>query len=121
MKNINDDEILDFAKLTINRPLIVRFIELMPFSGIRFFRNHFLSNKYVKKKCEQLGELIPTNGIKGSGPALYFTYKNATGRIGFISHISEPFCQACNKLRLSARGEIIPCLFYNKNIASIGG
>lgn len=107
MKGINDDEIVDFAKMTIEAGWHVRFIELMPFAkGIEL-----IPADIQKKQIELLGKMEPYFGIVGAGPARYYRLPGANGTIGFISAISEPFCERCNRLRLSATGILYPCLF----------
>jgi cyclic pyranopterin phosphate synthase len=69
----------------------------------------------MKERIEALGELEPTFG-SGGGPAKYFRLPGAKGTIGFISPVSEHFCRACNRLRLTADGKLRPCLFSDKEI-----
>ncbi|HZK10698.1 MAG TPA: GTP 3',8-cyclase MoaA [Clostridia bacterium] len=107
LKGINEGEIEDFARLTLDRPLDVRFIELMPL-GERadFSKKHFLSCDRVLDKLELVKE---TEQIKGSAATLY-RYKNGLGKIGLISPLSCNFCGECNRLRLSCEGKLRPCL-----------
>ena len=107
MKGINDDEIIDFAKMTLESGWHVRFIELMPFK-----RNvELIPSNLLRSQIETLGNLEPYFGITVTGPARYFRLPGTTGTIGFISAVSEPFCEGCNRLRLSATGMLFPCLF----------
>jgi len=106
MKGINDSEILDFAKLTKEKPLSVRFIEHMP-----LLKPHsYFSLINIRDKLMKLGELIPVSDIKGNGPAVYVKYKDALGSIGIIAPMSKGFCNNCNRLRLTADGRLFPCL-----------
>jgi cyclic pyranopterin phosphate synthase len=107
MRGINDDEVIDFAKMTITSGWHVRFIELMPLNR----QAGFVPSHILRRQIEQLGPLEPFTGITGNGAARYFTLPKATGTIGFISPVSEPFCEGCNRLRLSAAGMVYPCLF----------
>jgi cyclic pyranopterin phosphate synthase len=114
MRGINDDEIADFARMTVEAAWHVRFIELMPLNRVaEFVPTHLLRNK-----IEALGTLTPYYGLKGNGAARYYTLPGARGTIGFISPVSEPFCRQCNRLRLSATGTLYPCLFskYGVNL-----
>lgn len=111
MKDINDDEILDFARWTKYEPIIVRFIELMPIGNKGFCtRDRFISADKIKDRCRYLGDLYPAEETLGTGPARYYKFKNGVGRIGFISPVSEPFCKNCNRLRLTSDGLLKVCL-----------
>ncbi|MFH1504181.1 MAG: radical SAM protein [Candidatus Omnitrophota bacterium] len=113
MKGTNDDEILDFARLTLKHPLIVRFIE--------FFHTNKRSNRLAgslvasiaakEKIISELGKLEPDLKIKGYGPAKYYSLKDAQGAIGFISGSSNNFCRSCNRIRVDCAGRVSPCLF----------
>jgi cyclic pyranopterin phosphate synthase len=70
----------------------------------------------LHKQIESLGPLVPFFGLTGNGAARYFTLPKAKGTIGFISPVSEPFCEGCNRLRLSAAGMVYPCLFSTDGI-----
>jgi len=112
LKGLNDDEILDFASLTLEAGWHVRFIEHMSIhENAVSIPNHILL-----KTIETLGHLEPFFDLPGSGPARYFRLPGARGTIGFISAVSEPFCQQCNRLRLSASGILYPCLFSEKGV-----
>lgn len=108
MKGINDDEVLDFARLSRDEGWHIRFIELMPFGNTLPY--HFISISKVKEKLEALGELKPCPPTTGSGPAKYFRFPHSKGTIGFISPVSEHFCFSCNRLRLTADGKLRLCL-----------
>lgn len=115
---VNDDEVAEFARLTIDRPWTVRFIEYMPLgdSSLVDGADHFtVDNQIVRARIEaELGELtaVPREDEIGVGPAKVFRLPaGAKGRIGFISAMSKPFCETCNRLRLTAMGELRSCLF----------
>ena len=117
MKGLNDDEIIEFGKLTIDRPLHVRFIEFMALGGLAQQQNgFFLPAKDVKKKLETIDTLHAVNPIKGNGPARYFSYPKAMGTLGLISPLSNGFCEACNRLRVTADGKLRPCLLSDLEI-----
>jgi cyclic pyranopterin phosphate synthase len=113
IKGFNDDEVLDFARLTLENPYQIRFIELMPL-GHAGSENHgrFLSNALVRERIETLGPLEPVNGRgKGNdGPARIYRLAGGAGQIGFISPVSRHFCSSCNRLRLTADGHLRACL-----------
>ncbi len=115
MRGTNDDEVLDFARLTIEGEWHVRFIEYMPFSNDEKADHLLVPVSEIKQRIETLGELEPSLS-SGGGPARYFRFPGARGTIGFISPVSEHFCRACNRLRLTADGKLRPCLFSDEEI-----
>jgi cyclic pyranopterin phosphate synthase len=117
-KGINEDEIVDFAELTLKYDVSVRFIEYFPTTkGSLPLEQKRISGTQAKNLIEKrFGRLSPANDIVGAGPAVYYRMRDGKGQIGFISPISENFCQSCNRLRLSAEGKLYPCLFSPSNI-----
>jgi len=113
VKNFNDDEILDLARLSLEYPLHVRFIELMPVGACRSWAGAgFVSKEQVKAIIEEnLGKLSGVGGLTGSGPARYYRLAKAPGTIGFIAAISDHFCNKCNRLRLTSTGGLRGCLY----------
>lgn len=127
MRGVNDDEVLDFAKLTIKDGWHVRFIELMPFATENPHEGHatrsradlhpqFMPAKVIVERLHSLGKLEPSDTMKGNGPARYFRFPKATGTVGFITPVSEHFCVHCNRLRLTAEGKLRPCLLSDDEI-----
>jgi len=127
MRGINDDEILDFANLTITEGWHVRFIELMPFAADNPPHGHstggsvelspqFMSADEIKGRLISLGELEPSLPITGNGPAKYFRLLQTSGSIGLITPVSQHFCFNCNRLRLTAEGKLRPCLLSDQEI-----
>lgn len=112
MRGINDDEVLDFANMTYKEGWDVRFIELMPFTGIA----EFVSSDELRRRIRSLGALEPCPPPRGNGPARYYRLPGAKGTIGFISPITEPFCSSCNRLRLTSNGQLCPCLLSDDGI-----
>ena len=107
MRGFNDDEILDFAGITREKPYDVRFIELMPVG--RTGRGGYMPAQEIRealKGCEPLNDR--------RGVAEYMAYPGAPGRIGLISPISSHFCMNCNKIRLTSDGKIKTCLHSNR-------
>lgn len=118
MRGFNDDEVVALARLTLNRPLHVRFIEVMPIGA----KNSWTSGRFVPTEeimaqiSSKLGTLIPAKMSEGDGPAKYYQLKDAKGTIGFITSMSEHFCQNCNRLRLTSTGALRPCLYDSREI-----
>ncbi len=113
IRGVNDDEVLDFARLTIDQEWHVRFIERMPFNG----EVDFIPAAELQKLMGSLGKLEPRMPPTGNGPAAYYRLPGATGTIGFITPLSEPsFCSRCNRLRLSADGRLRPCLMSDDEV-----
>ncbi|MFO7997256.1 MAG: GTP 3',8-cyclase MoaA [Dehalococcoidia bacterium] len=116
MRGVNDDEILDFARMTYEEGCHVRFIELMPFKDTA----EFVPADELRQHIGSLGKLEPCPdfaGINGNGPATYYRLAGAGGTIGFITPLSEPsFCSRCNRLRISPDGNLRPCLLAEDKI-----
>jgi len=113
MRGINDDEILDFARMTFKDGWHVRFIELMPFKGVA----EPIPSVELQQHISSLGRLEPCVSITGNGPAMYYRLAGARGTIGFISPLSEPsFCSRCNRMRLTPDGKLRPCLLGEDEI-----
>ncbi len=112
IRGVNDDEILEFAELTIRRPLHVRFIELMPIGeSDSWWSQGYISAFDLKTTIERgISPLAPVEEEMGFGPAVNFALPSAQGTIGFISAISNHFCNRCNRVRLTADGKLRPCL-----------
>ncbi|HXZ29543.1 MAG TPA: GTP 3',8-cyclase MoaA, partial [Dehalococcoidia bacterium] len=113
MRNINDDEILDLARMTYEDRWHVRFIELMPFKGA----TEFVPSSELRRHIGLLGKLEPCPSITGNGPARYYRLSGARGTIGFISPLTETsFCSRCNRMRLTPDGKLRPCLLGEDEI-----
>ncbi len=123
VRGLNDDELADFARLTYNFAWHIRFIELMPVGngldwgpGMPPANRRFVSVAEMQQRLQALGTLEMVRGPRGNGPARYFRLPGAQGTIGFISPLSEHFCMACNRLRLTADGWLRPCLFSDRGV-----
>ena len=112
LRGMNDDEVVDFARLTLEKDWHVRFIELMPLGRNALgSREYFVPIDLVRARIESaLGALEPAR-IAGNGPARVWRLPGSTGTLGFIAARSQCFCQTCNRVRLTASGEVVPCLF----------
>jgi GTP 3',8-cyclase len=112
MRGRNDDEIEDFALLTRERPWHIRFIEVMPTGGnLGISSNEYVSADEMLERVRQVGRLQPVAGPSGNGPARYYAFDGAPGTVGVITPMSHTYCDSCNRLRLTADGQLRPCLF----------
>lgn len=108
----NDDEIEDFAAITRERPWHVRFIEMMP-TGANLDLNAggFVSCAEALRRVNAIDALEPVAGPFGNGPARYYQFPGAPGTVGVITPMSHNYCDRCNRMRLTADGQLRPCLF----------
>ncbi|WP_066425012.1 GTP 3',8-cyclase MoaA [Anabaena sp. 4-3] len=107
---VNDHEILDLAALTIDKQWHVRFIEFMPIgNGDLFSDRGWISSAELRQQIRERWGLTESQ-VCGAGPADVFQIPGAKGTLGFISQMSECFCDRCNRMRLSADGWLRPCL-----------
>jgi cyclic pyranopterin phosphate synthase len=111
MRGVNDDEFVDFAKLTLAKPYAVRFIEYMPTSKEADWQSLVISGEEILKR---IAEHYPIDEIERgalSGPARNFQIKGAAGTVGIITPISGHFCNECNRIRVTSAGMAKSCLF----------
>ncbi|MGF1535342.1 MAG: GTP 3',8-cyclase MoaA, partial [Elainellaceae cyanobacterium] len=107
---INDGEVLDLAALTLEQAWHVRFIEFMPIGNPELFGDRqWIDSETLRQQIRQRWGLT-TGQVAGNGPADVFQIPGAQGTVGFISQMSECFCDRCNRMRLSADGWLRPCL-----------
>lgn len=117
VRGFNEDEVMDLALLTKDRPLHVRFIELMPVgAGNIWGKESFVSTDETMGQIKKLGNLVPAY-LTGNGPAQKWQIEGFQGTVGFISAISQHICTGCNRVRLTADGRIYPCL-HGENYVS---
>ena len=119
MRGINDDEVLDFARLTLDRPWHVRFIELMPVGEMAMLTDaHVVSSDEVLSRiAAAFGALAPAAGpARGNGPAAYHRLPGAAGTIGVITPMTHTYCGSCNRVRLTADGRLRTCLFGDHEV-----
>lgn len=115
MRGVNDDEIEALADLTRSYPFHVRFIELMPFRP-EGYEERYLSADMVMERLGAMGTLVPACSDNGNGPARYYQFLDAPGKIGLISPMSHHFCPSCNRLRITAEGGLRTCLFSDRHV-----
>lgn len=118
MRGINDDEIADFARLTLDHEWHVRFIELMPVGGLRELTfEHVVPSDEVLQRISALGALAPCDGpARGNGPAKYYRLAGGVGSIGVITPMTHTYCATCNRVRLTADGRLRTCLFGDHEV-----
>jgi cyclic pyranopterin phosphate synthase len=117
ISGINDDEIEDFAALTIKNSYEIRFIEYMPF-GPKEISGKFayVAADEMKRRIRSVGNLLPLPRRSLSGPAERFQLEGAQGTLGFIAAMSHSFCPKCNRIRLTADGRLLSCLFSGQSV-----
>ncbi len=118
MRGINDDEIEDFARLTLDHPWHVRYIELMPVGEMRELTwSHVVPSDEVLARIAGLGPLAPVvSTVRGNGPAAYYRLDGAAGTIGVITPMTHTYCDSCNRVRLTADGRLRTCLYGDHEV-----
>jgi GTP 3',8-cyclase len=119
MRGINDDEIEDFARLTIEHPWHVRFIELMPVGEMASLTmEHVVPSDEILARLSKVGALAADAGpARGNGPAAYYRFAGAPGRVGVITPMSHTYCGDCNRVRLTADGRLRTCLYGEEEVS----
>ena len=116
LNGINDDELADMARLSFDYPLHIRFIEYMPIGESQMGNGPLLLAPEIKKRISStLGQLIPVRNSVNDGPAQRYRFEGAIGEVGFIHALSHHFCDRCNRLRLTASGQLRPCLLSDRH------
>jgi cyclic pyranopterin phosphate synthase len=111
LKDFTEDEVLRFAEFARQNPYEVRFIEFMPLDADRTWtRDKVLANAEIVKLIDAVYPLEPV-GRERHGTARRYRFADGTGEMGFISPVTEPFCGDCNRIRLTAEGQMRTCLF----------
>jgi GTP 3',8-cyclase len=111
IRGANDDEVVDFARLARRTGYEVRFIEYMPLDADRKWdRSNVMPSSDVFDAISRTFPLAPVRGRAGAATMFRFA-DDAPGAVGFISSVTEPFCESCDRLRLTADGRLLACLF----------
>ena len=112
VRGYNEPDMTDLARLTLEHPWQIRFIEMMPFGQNNDFQtSQLVTATEMRQMIEStLGSLEPVNGGGLDGEARIYRLPEAHGDIGFISSVSEPFCHSCTRARLTADGRLRLCL-----------
>jgi cyclic pyranopterin phosphate synthase len=118
VRDNNDTEVVDLARLTLRYPWQVRFIEMMPFAGSADFQRQQLvtADEIYQLIEEELGPLQSFNGGQLDGEARTFRLPDAKGELGFIASVSQPFCSSCTRARLTADGRLRVCLLREREV-----
>lgn len=111
MRGVNDDEILDFVDLTSSRGCSIRFIEYMPTLKLDDWQKKWISGDEILEQISSRYLLVPANKGPYAGPSADFQIPGATGTIGFITAVSNHFCEQCNRIRVTSTGKAKGCLF----------
>ena len=113
LRDINTDELADFARLSLTHPFHIRFIEHMPIGQSSVTEGPVLAPE-IKRVISSLGDLKPLPRTSGDSPAERYRFEGAKGEIGLIRPLSHHFCERCNRLRLTASGQFRPCLLSDQ-------
>ncbi len=116
MKNVNEEDIVPIAELSLNYPVVVRFIELMPVKGNSFWKKHYMGFSEALLLIKKSHKLEPALGSRGE-VASYYKIVGSNGKVGFITPVSQHFCAECNRIRITASGKIFPCLFSKEYVS----
>ncbi|WP_096198989.1 GTP 3',8-cyclase MoaA [Bacillus sp. FJAT-45350] len=117
MKDYNVNEVSSFLQWTKDEKIQVRFIEYMPIGDTQTnWSKQYQSLSVVEEIASKMGEYEPKEKEKSSGPARVFSFKGAKGSFGLIHPISNDFCNSCNRLRLTADGNLKSCLFWEAEV-----
>lgn len=118
MRGVNDDEIVDFARLTLNHAWHVRFIELMPVGEMRDVTwEHVVPSAEVLDRISTIANLTAVAGpVRGNGPASYYRLDGGIGTVGVITPMTHTYCSTCNRVRLTADGRLRTCLFGDHEV-----
>ncbi|MDQ7780823.1 MAG: GTP 3',8-cyclase MoaA [Planctomycetota bacterium] len=115
MRGLNDDELAEFARMSINRPIQVRFIEFMPPGEWSASGCAPVTADEAFREANRLGRLVPVSDDLSTVARVY-RFDGAKGTLGFISPYSQPFCAKCNKIRLTAQGVLRSCLLSDAHV-----
>jgi cyclic pyranopterin phosphate synthase len=117
IRGINDSELLDFAALTLHRPHQIRFIEYMPTNNAFDGPAALVRGEEILERIARVYPLRPVPVSKTSGPAQVYRIPLAKGTLGVITPVSNHFCATCNRIRVTAQGEMKSCLFDGGGIS----
>jgi cyclic pyranopterin phosphate synthase len=118
VQGYNESDVVDLARLTIEHPWQMRFIEMMPFAGVTDVQTgQVITAAHIQERIEaEAGKLEVANDGKLDGEARLFRFPNAKGDVGFISSVTNPFCASCTRARLTADGRLRLCLLREKEV-----
>jgi cyclic pyranopterin phosphate synthase len=109
----NDDEVVEFANFARRTGITVRFIEFMPLDGMGIWRSDLVFSKkeMIEKLESNIGKVFPVLEQEISAPAKLYSFSDRIGTVGFIPSVTEPFCNQCDRIRLTSDGRFLTCLF----------
>ncbi len=118
VKGYNEEDVVDLARLTLDHPWQIRFIEMMPFADVTDVQtSQIITATEIRERIEDsLGDMQDANGGQLDGEARVFHLPDAQGDVGFISSVTHPFCDACTRARLTADGRLRLCLLREKEV-----
>ena len=118
VQGYNETDVVDLARLTLEHPWQIRFIEMMPFAGVTDVQTgQIITASQIKDRIEATaGKMEVANDGKLDGEARLFRFPNAKGDVGFISSVTSPFCASCTRARLTADGRLRLCLLREKEV-----
>jgi cyclic pyranopterin phosphate synthase len=114
MRGWNDDEVVEFARFARETGHQVRFIEFMPLDGTGIWSPDLVVSKreMIERISKDVMNLVPLNN-SNSEPAMLYSFADGKGTVGFIPSMTEPFCGYCDRIRITADGRFLTCLFEN--------
>ena len=116
-RGFNEEDVVDLARLTLENEWEVRFIEMMPFGEVSDFQlSHVVSFREIREKVESVFGPLDEASYDFVDPSRPFRIPGATGTLGFISSVTEPFCQGCGRVRLTADGKLRLCLLRDDEV-----
>lgn len=118
VRGYNEEDVVELARLTVDHPWQIRFIEMMPFAGATDLQtSQVVTMAEIQERIEDtLGDLEQANDGKLDGEARVFHVRGAKGNVGFISSVTAPFCASCNRARLTSDGRLRLCLLREKEV-----
>jgi cyclic pyranopterin phosphate synthase len=113
IRGITEEEIVDLGRFARDHDFELRFIEFMPLDGDQNWQqDQVLPGDEIRRRLEDaFGSLVPVHRPDTSQPAVDYQFADGRGRIGVINPVSQPFCGDCNRLRVTAEGQLRNCLF----------
>ncbi len=113
----NDDEVVSLAKFAREKQIEIRFIEYMPIGANPWEKAKVMvAHEILEKIDKEVGPLVPATNYDPMAPAMEFVYEDGKGKVGIIASVSKPFCQSCNRIRITAEGKLRNCLFALEEI-----
>lgn len=117
VRNFNDEDMIDLARLTLHDDVEVRFIEMMPFGEVNDFQQtNVVTFREMRERIESVFGPLEEAGYDFVDPSRPFRIPGALGTLGFISSVTEPFCQGCGRVRLTADGKLRLCLLRDDEV-----